>query len=198
LPESVRYPVRSVEYGAASVSDTGVWLEGSSVRMSGASCIGGAFAGSTESVNFVAALRCCESVTSIITSEVVGIVGVPVKAPLEVRARLVGTAPDETLQVYGAFPPVAANCTLTGVPTVIGERGPVEIARASTMFMYSWRVVVWPVESVTWTVKNQPPALVGVPFRTPAALNERPGAMRPSARLQAKGAAPLLAAKANV
>lgn len=52
------------------------------------------------------------SVTCTVKEVVPATVGVPEMAPAEVSARPEGNAPDATVQVYGAVPPMAARLAL--------------------------------------------------------------------------------------
>ena len=59
----------------------------------------------------------------------------------------------------------------------------------------SARVVVAPVASVTWSVKNQEPPVVGVPVTAPVVVSESPGPNEPSLSFHVYGAMPLAAVK---
>ena len=55
-------------------------------------------------------------------------------------------------------------------------------------------VAVLPLVSVTLTVKEDEPLVVGVPLMTPAVLSERPAGKVPLLRLQVYGEVPPVAA----
>jgi hypothetical protein len=71
-------------------------------------------------------------VTRTVKVEVPAVVGVPLIAPPVDRERPAGRGPEETDQLYGCVPPVAASVLLYAVPTVPAGKGlAVEIVGAA-------------------------------------------------------------------
>jgi hypothetical protein len=92
-----------------------------------------------------------------------GAVGVPaIVAPL--RLRPAGSEPDTIDQVLPPDPPVAARVAAYGAPTAPAGSDVVVIVRAGgATVIESGLVAVLLAESLTWTVKLDVPAVVGVP-----------------------------------
>jgi len=108
-------------------------------------------------------------VTWTVKLEVAAVVGVPLRTPAEDRPSPAGSVPAVTDQLYGVVPPVAASVWLYAVPTVPAGSEAVVIERdtgAALIVTENAFVAVPP--PVTWTVKLEVAAVVGVPLRTPA------------------------------
>ena len=71
----------------------------------------------------------------------------------------------------------------------------VAVATGAAVVIDSGALAVWPSASVTWTVKDTVPAVVGVPEMTPALLRLSPVGSAPEVTAHAYGAAPPLALK---
>jgi hypothetical protein len=109
------------------------------------------------------------SVTWNVMLEVPAVVGVPPITPVADKLRPAGSVPEDTHQLYGAVPPVAASIWLYAVPTVPAGREAVVIERATAAGLIV-KVNAFVDETplaVTWTVKLEVAAVVGVPPRTP-------------------------------
>ena len=114
-----------------------------------------------------------ESVTFTVKLNGPAVVGVPLMMPVAPsRDNPFGSDPLANTNVYGAVPPCGTIAELYGVPTV-----PVVAATQSAVIVGGVIVIpqlgvvavsaVPPVESVTFTVKLNGPAVVGVPLITP-------------------------------
>jgi hypothetical protein len=147
--------------------------------------VGGAIVIPQLSVVVVAWIPSVESVTVTAKENGPAVVGVPVIAPVVAfSVRPGGSAPELTVNVYGARPPVTVIAELYGVPTV-----PVMVA-AHCAVMVGGAIVIpqllvivpaaVPLESVTCAVKLNGPAVVGVPVIAPVvAFSVRPGGRDP-------------------
>ena len=121
-------------------------------------------------------------------------VGVPLKTPAEESVSPAGSAPENTDQLYGVVPPVAANVWLYAVPTVPAGSGDdvvIDSAAGSTVTENAFVAVPPPL---TWTVKLEAPAAVGVPLKTPAEDSVSPAGSAPDNTDQPYGVVPPVAA----
>ena len=111
------------------------------------------------------------AVTWTVKLEVAAVVGVPPRTPVEeFRVRPAGSDPPDTVQVLVPVPPVAANVWLYAVPTVPAGNGlavVIERATAAALIVKENTFVDETPLAVTWTVKLEVAAVVGVPPRTP-------------------------------
>ena len=111
-------------------------------------------------------------------------VGVPEMTPALSNARPAGKAPAIMDQAYGAVPPVAASVVAYEAPTVPAGTALVEITRGGgAMLSVSARVALaaGTSASVTSTMKELVPAVVGVPEMAPALLSVSPDGSVPDA-----------------
>src|SRR5262249_6792766 len=101
--------------------------------------------------------------------------------PAVLSARPLGRVPEETANVYGAWPPLTAIVALYAEPVIpLGSVAGVVKVRFEAIVMLNPWLACWPVESVTWTPNEKPPAVVGVPLITPDdALRLTPGGKAP-------------------
>src|SRR5258705_266777 len=136
-----------------------------------------------------------ESVTLTVKENAAATVGVPVIAPvLAFRLRPVGSAPELRANVYGAVPPLTMMLELYGSPTwpvVAGAQSAVIVGGLIVMLQLLVVVVAcWPgVESVTVTVNENGPAVVGVPVMAPVlGFSVRPPGREPLLIANAYGA----------
>ena len=100
--------------------------------------------------------------------------------------RPVGSAPDVTLNVYGAVPPVACSMVLYAVPTVPAGGLPLTAIAVPPAVIVICRDAVTvsgtSLESVAWITNDDVPETVGVPEITPVeALKVRPAGSVPLA-----------------
>ena len=117
---------------------------------------------------------------------------VPVRLPFAASAIPAGSSPVETVNVYGAVPPVAATLAAYASPTLVSASAAVVIRSGSTMSIVSACVSVAGVsaESVTWTVKLALPAgPVGVPECARECTHREAGGQRTGADAVGLGAA---------
>ena len=81
--------------------------------------------------------------------------------------------------MYGVVPPVAAKVKLYAVlTTAVGGAADVIDTPAAMVMLVAW-VALWPLASVTLTVKLEVPVAVGVPLRFPPALRLMPAGRLP-------------------
>ncbi len=109
------------------------------------------------------------AVTWTVKVEVAAAVGVPLSTPPVDRLKPVGSVPVDD-QLYVPVPPVAANDWLYAVPTVPagnGEAVEIESATAAGLTVKEKDFVDETPLAVTWTVKVEVAAAVGVPLSTP-------------------------------
>jgi hypothetical protein len=106
-------------------------------------------------------------------------VGVPEMTPAELIARPGGSAPLASDHVYGGLPPVAPSVVEYGTPTVAAGSDVVVMTSGGATVIDSDLVVECVAASVTFTVKVDVPALVGVPEMTPALLIASPAGSEP-------------------
>ena len=95
-----------------------------------------------------------------------------------------GRLPDWMEYVYGGTPPLAVKAELYDIPTwpvVVGQDRVIGGGVVMTMVQVLLAVLVWLLEeSVTWAVKENVPAWVGVPVMAPVEVfNVRPGGRVP-------------------
>jgi hypothetical protein len=121
--------------------------------------------------------------------DVCAVVGVPLITPPEESDNPAGSAPLESDQLYGVWPPAAARVWEYAIPTVPPGRLAVVTDRSTGIVMDSALVAVsagvW--ASVTWAVKLAVPAVVGVPEMTPPEERDRPAGREPEASDQLYG-----------
>jgi hypothetical protein len=135
-------------------------------------------------------------VTRTVKVEVPAVVGVPLIAPPVDRESPAGRDPEETDQLYGCVPPVAASVLLYAVPTVPAVSGlAVEIVGAAAALIVKENDFVDEAlfPPVTRTVKVEVPAVVGVPLIAPPVDRERPAGRDPEETDQLYGVVPPLA-----
>ena len=104
-------------------------------------------------------------------------VGVPVTVPLPPNVRPAGNEPAEMDHVYGAVPPVTVRfCGAYAAPTVPDESAVAVIVGtdAAAMTICSGCVPERFAASVTFTVKLEVPAVVGVPEIVPLLASVKP------------------------
>ena len=149
-------------------------------------------AGSTVTANAFVAVP--PPVTWTVKLEVPAALGVPLKTPAEDSVSPAGSAPEVTDQPYGGVPPVAANVWLYALPTVPAGSGDdvvIDSAAGSTVTANAFVAVPPPL---TWTVKLETPAAVGVPLKTPAEDSVSPAGSAPENTDQLYGVVPPVAA----
>lgn len=135
------------------------------------------------------------SVALTLNGKLPGVVGVPLIVPVDERVSPGGRDPEESAKVYGAVPPEALNAALYGVPTVPAGGVPPTVMTGQEMVMVNPALPGQELASVTLTVKELVPAVVGVPEMTPAELMVRPGGRVPELMLKVYGAVPPLGVK---
>jgi hypothetical protein len=125
-------------------------------------------------VMLVAKLAVCagfeESETCNVNAEFPFAVGVPVIAPVDALSeRPAGRLPVEIDQVYGRMPPVAVGRNEKSVPTLAAGSVALPIARGATTLIVSGHAKDFGgvFESVTVTVKEDVPTVVGMPVIAP-------------------------------
>ena len=107
------------------------------------------------------------------------VVGVPVIAPvLPFRLSPGGRAPTAILQVYGNVPPVAVRVAEYGSPR-IPTGSEVVVIETVIIVIVNCALAVSIAASVTCTVKDETPAVVGVPVIAPAELRLNPAGSDP-------------------
>jgi hypothetical protein len=138
------------------------------------------------------------SFTCTVNDTVPVVVGVPEIAPVDAtRLNPVGRVPAITLQLYGVVPPLACSAAEYAVPTVPPDNDVVVTAggcAAAVTAILSAFVPVLFAASVTCTVNDTVPAVVGVPEITPVdAIRLSPVGNVPAVTLQLYGVVPPLA-----
>ena len=128
------------------------------------------------------------SVTFTVNDEVPAVVGVPEIAPVDaVKLKPAGNVPALTLQVYGAVPLLACNVVEYAVPVVPPGNDVVVIVGgcgAAAIAILSAFVAELFAASVTFTVNDEVPAVVGVPEIAPVdAVKLKPAGNVPALRL---------------
>ena len=130
-----------------------------------------------------------ESVTVALKLDVPGLVGVPDITPVELFSdRPEGR--DVTDHVYGGIPPVACSVPLNGLFTVTLLCVIPVIVSAFITVIDSACVSVALLKSLTWTVNDDVPAVVGVPLIAPPLFIVNPAGSEPGESCQIKGAVP--------
>jgi hypothetical protein len=124
------------------------------------------------------------SVTSMLKLNVPSELGVPVMAPVDgFSVRPGGNEPLAIEKVYGGVPPVATAADEYARPTVPVFAGQTSFRSGGLMTMLQFDVAVpaaLPVESTTWAVKLNVPAVVGVPVMAPVdELSVKPAGNEP-------------------
>jgi hypothetical protein len=138
------------------------------------------------------------SFTCTVNETAPAVVGVPEINPVDaVRLNPAGSAPALTLQLYGVVPPLACSVAEYAVPTVPPDNDVVVTvggwAAAATAMLNAF-VPVLLAASVTCTVNDTVPAVVGVPEITPVdATRLNPAGNVPALTLQLYGVVPPLA-----
>ena len=118
------------------------------------------------------------------------VVGVPASTPAELRDSPGGSVPAFTDQAYGAVPPLAVSVSLYAAPTsAAGGAGNVADTPADTVILVA-SVALWPLASVTLTVKANVPVTVGVPVSVPLAFRLIPAGGLPLLTDQVNGLVP--------
>ena len=147
---------------------------------------GGCAAAATAMLNAFVAVLFAASVTCTVNDTVPAVVGVPEITPVdEARLNPAGKAPALIDQLYGVVPPLACSVVEYAVPAVPPGSDVVVIvggcAAAATAMLNAFVAVLF-AASVTCTVNDTVPAVVGVPEITPV----------DEARLNPAGKAPAL------
>lgn len=107
------------------------------------------------------------------------VVGVPVIAPvLPFRLSPGGRAPTVILQAYGNVPPVAVRVAEYG-SLLIPTGSEVVVIETVVIVIVNDALAVSIAASVTCTVKDESPAVVGVPVIAPAELRLNPAGSDP-------------------
>ena len=135
-----------------------------------------------------------ESVTLTVKLDVPAVVGVPVIVPVLDNVRPAGRDPALMVHVYGAVPPDTPRvCCGYAVPAVPPGSDVVVMVggvAAALMTICSGCVAERFAASVTWAVKLDVPAVVGVPLIMPVLDNVRPAGSDPALIDQVYGAVP--------
>ena len=129
-------------------------------------------------------------VTWTVKLDVPAALGVPLKTPAEDSVSPTGSVPAVTDQLYGGVPPETASVWLYGVPAVPAGSGltvVIDSAAGSTVTVNAFVAVPPPV---TWTVKLDVPAALGVPLKTPAEDSVSPTGSVPAVTDQLYGGVP--------
>jgi hypothetical protein len=140
-------------------------------------------------LNAIVPVLFAASVTFTVNDTVPAVVGVPEMTPVEAtRLSPAGRVPALTLQVYGVVPPLACSPVEYAVPAVPPGRDVVVTVGgcgAAATAMLKALVPVLFAASVTWTVNEAVPAVVGVPEITPVeATRLNPAGNVPALKLQ--------------
>ena len=126
-------------------------------------------------------------------------VGVPLSTPAVVSVRPGGSGPPavDTIQKYGAVPPLALNVCEYDAPRVPAGNGDgLLIATGGVMVTANDALVFSPSISITCTMKLEvDPPVVGVPLRTPCRLSVSPLGRAPEICVQVYGSVPPVAMK---
>ena len=160
--------------------------------------VGGWAAAATAILNAFVPLLFAASVTCTVNDTVPAVVGVPEITPVDAaRLKPAGSDPALTLQLYGAVPPLACSVVEYAVPVVPpGSDTVVTVggwAAAATAILNAFVPLLF-AASVTCTVNDTVPAVVGVPEITPVdAAKLKPAGSDPALTLQLYGAVPPLA-----
>jgi hypothetical protein len=136
-----------------------------------------------------------------VNDAVAAVVGVPEITPVLVfSVSPAGSDPAVMLHVYGAVPPTAPSMNEYAVPTMPAGSGDVDvIVSFATIMMLRFAVAVLLSASVTFTVKLELPAVVGVPDITPVLeFSDNPAGNVPLLMLHVYGVTPPVAASVVV
>ena len=160
--------------------------------------VGGCAAAATAMLSAFVPVLFAASVTCTVNDMVPAVVGVPEITPVDAtRLNPAGSVPALTLQLYGVVPPLACSVVEYAVPAVPPGRDVVVTVggcAAAATAMLSALVPVLFAASVTCTVNDAVPAVVGVPEITPvAATRLSPAGSVPALTLQLYGVVPPLA-----
>ena len=125
-----------------------------------------------------------ESVTFTVNEKFPAVVGVPLICPEALKVRPAGRVPVLMDQLYCVFPPLAATVAEYAVfVTPPGKEEVVMCTGVALAVIVIPRVVValcaGELESVTATVNEDVPAVVGVPLTCPALLSVSPAGSDP-------------------
>ncbi len=137
-----------------------------------------------------ALVAACEaaSVARTVKLNVPDWLGVPESAPLVASVTPGGSAPEETLNLYGVVPPEALTIAEYALPTVPEPTLDVMMVSGAgagdATAIDSVLVAVCEAASATRTVKVDVPDWVGVPERAPLVVSAIPGGNEPEARLK--------------
>ena len=136
--------------------------------------VGGCAAAATAILNTFVPVLFAASVTRTVNDTVPAVVGVPEITPVDAaKLNPAGSAPALTLQLYGVVPPLACSVVEYAVPAVPpGSDVVVTVggcAAAATAILNAFVPVLF-AASVTCTVNDTVPAVVGVPEITPSML----------------------------
>jgi hypothetical protein len=123
------------------------------------------------------------------------LVGVPLIIPLWLKLRPAGKVPDRIVHEYGSVPPEAVSVAEYAVPTMPLGNEAVVIATGVTpalkVMEKGWLAVcTGEEESVTWALKLNLPAPVGVPLMVPLLLNVIPAGKAPETTVHEYGYVP--------
>ena len=160
--------------------------------------VGGCAAAATAMLNAFVPVLFAASVTCTVNDAVPAAVGVPEITPVDAaRLNPAGNVPALTLQLYGVVPPLACSVVEYAVPAVPpGSDVVVTVggcAAAATAMLNAFVPVLF-AASVTCTVNDAVPAVVGVPEITPVdAARLNPAGNVPALTLQLYGVVPPLA-----
>ena len=160
--------------------------------------VGGCAAAATAILNAFVPVLFAASVTCTVNDTVPAVVGVPEITPVDAtRLNPAGNVPALTLQLYGVVPPLACSVVEYAVPAVPpGNDVVVTVggcAAAATAILNAFVPVLF-AASVTCTVNDTVPAVVGVPEITPVdATRLNPAGSVPALTLQLYGVVPPLA-----
>jgi hypothetical protein len=109
------------------------------------------------------------------------------------KLRPAGKAPDAIVQEYGVVPLLAVSVDEYAVPTVPLGNEVVLIVSVGALVMIENGLVAFCTgkeESVTWTVKLDWPALLGIPLIVPSLLRLRPAGNVPDTSVHEYGVVP--------
>ncbi|HYP08849.1 MAG TPA: hypothetical protein VER03_21640 [Bryobacteraceae bacterium] len=121
------------------------------------------------------------SVTRAVKDDVPAVVGVPEMAPFDASVSPAGKIPAETAQLYGGVPPVAPRLAEYGWPTLpLASDVVVIVGAPAAMVICRSRVADWFAASVTRAVKDDVPAVVGVPLMAPFDASVSPAGRDPA------------------
>jgi hypothetical protein len=160
--------------------------------------VGGCAAAATAILNVFVPVLFAASVTCTVNDTVPAVVGVPEIAPVDAtRLSPVGNIPAVTLHLYGVVPPLACSVVEYAVPTappgsdVVVTVG--DCAAAPTVMLNTFVPELF-AASVTCTVNDTVPAVVGVPEIAPVdATKLNPAGSVPAITLHLYGVVPPLA-----